>query len=56
VTIQQQAGGFDFITGFSQKQPGYVYRASTDPATKNLWLFNIANDPYEQNDLSASNA
>lgn len=48
-----EASGKDQIIGQSQLEPGYVRIRSTDAATKNYWLFNIANDPLETTDLSA---
>jgi arylsulfatase A-like enzyme len=48
-----QASGRDQIIGQDLWEPGYVVTPNPDPATKNYWLFNIADDPTETTDLSA---
>ena len=46
-------GGLEFVSGLGEaEQPGYIVRTSTDSSTKNVWLFDVVNDPYEYNDLS----
>lgn len=50
-----EASGKDQIIGQSLWEPGYPLVTSTDAPSKNYWLFNIANDPTETTDLSASN-
>ena len=52
--IHPQRGGFDWLTGIVQYVDGYVFRNSSDPLLKNLWLFNMEEDPSETTDLAAS--
>jgi hypothetical protein len=40
------------VDGYEEYEKGYIYRNNTDPASKNLWLFNIKDDPYEITDVS----
>ncbi|GFO20381.1 arylsulfatase b-like [Plakobranchus ocellatus] len=55
-----RAGNFKLITGnpgngswVKPPRLGHVgIVADPDPSTKNVWLFDIENDPYEHNDLS----
>ena len=53
VTINSRnPNSVEITPGSSQSRPGYIIRQSNDNSTKNVWLFDIDNDPNEYTDLS----